>query len=70
MTRDYYGEGYHFYGDLCEKIIKLELKLKNLLPIIKNLRYSLFWKFLMSNLEKIFKKSLNDTNKFMKSNDK
>ena len=59
-----------FYGDLCEKIIRLELGLRGLSTIKKNIRNSLFRKLLLQNCRNSFDQFFTeDTQKLLQSKD-
>ena len=59
-----------FYGDLCEKIIKLELNLQNLKATTKNIKISQFRKLLLKNCKNSFDEFFTeDTKKILESKD-
>lgn len=59
-----------FYGDLCEKIIKLELNLQKLKATTKNIKNSQFRKLLLKNCKNSFDQFFTeDTKKILESKD-
>jgi translation initiation factor 4G len=59
-----------FYGDLCEKIIKLELNLKNMKATVKNIKNSQYRKLLLKNCKASFDQFFTEeTKKVLESKD-
>jgi hypothetical protein len=59
-----------FYGDLCEKIIKLELNLKKMKATVKNIKNSQFRKLLLKNCKASFDQFFTEeTKKLLESKD-
>jgi hypothetical protein len=59
-----------FYGDLCERIIKLELNLKSMKATVKNIKNSQYRKLLLKNCKASFDQFFTEeTKKVLESKD-